>query len=678
MNNLMAPSAAAAPSANDSRSRNFDGTEMTKGIGQAPGGDSNSVTQSARPIDYSFLNASADGATGTEGGGPGGEGGGSVGGTGGVGGAAGDGVGGAGGGFAGGAVRARHYATGGTVAPAAGQAGQAGQAYYPITASVPDSSDTRMAASEVTDGYNLGPFREWALQVGKQVGAFKAEGGPISAKAAMSLSPEEEARRRREIYGDESPPQQVTQTQQQSGGNPSDYIGQWAYDVNNGGMAGLLGGPAMKALQKGDIMAALSPAVMIGKSIGLAEGGPVEANRQMAQHLAAQGRGRDTTLVHMSRPEVMGLGSLHPSGQMPINPKTGLPEADFLTDVLPGIAGTVIGSVVGMPWLGAAIGGLGTWAATGNLGKGILSGLMSFGLGSIGGELANAGAQAAGSASTTAAKAAAASGSLADPLAQGAAQVGGASTQAASDIVTKAGQGVAGANPTGFFDKVAQGFQNAPETFGNMGRGLMNPQNLNLSKMMMPGIMGATGAYGLYSANQQPPAAPQPMMPQQGQAPTLANAPPRVPTGYKPPPGYGTSAAPQEGTFFQPNPAWNGYPMYASTGGEMRTYQTPDGGRYELAKGGVANLPSGMIRGPGAGMDDKIKGTIDGRRDVYLSDGEYVVDAQTISALGDGSSEAGAKRMKQLVENIRQKKFGSKKQPPKMAQTGGLASLGIV
>ena len=76
-------------------------------------------------------------------------------------------------------------------------------------------------------------------------------------------------------------------------------------------------------------------------------------------------------------------------------------------------------------------------------------------------------------------------------------------------------------------------------------------------------------------------------------------------------------------------------------------------------------------------MDDKIKGTIDGRRDVYLSDGEYVVDAQTISALGDGSSEAGAKRMKGIVEDIRQKKFGSKKQPAKMASMGGIASLGI-
>jgi len=193
----------------------------------------------------------------------------------------------------------------------------------------------------------------------------------------------------------------------------------------------------------------------------------------------------------------------------------------------------------------------------------------------------------------------------------------------------------------------------------------------------MPAMMAGSGAYGLYSANQQPPSAPQPTMPQQGQAPQLTSAanPPRTPTGFTPPPGYGTSRYPQEGTFFQPNPAWGGYPSYAATGGQQHAYIQPDGTPYELARGGVAQLPSGMIRGPGAGMDDKIKGTIDGRRDVYLSDGEYVVDAQTISALGDGSSKAGAQRMKNIVEEIRHKKFGSKKQPPKMAETGGLASL---
>lgn len=608
MNNITAPAAASAPATGAKPNMNLDGSEISKGYSQKPGGQSNYTPIG---IDYNIFQGSADGATGNSDG--------TVGGTGGFGGAAGDGVGGVGGGFAGGPVRARRYESGGSVtAPAA---------------------DT-------------------------------------------ATSPEEAARRLRERYGD--PTVSSTSTQPQSSGNPNDYIGQWAYDVGQGNISGMLEGPGMRALQKGDILSALSPGVMIGKSIGIfkADGGPINANQQMGQHLADQGRGRDTMLVHMSPAEVRGLGSLHPSGRMPINPNTGLPEADFLTDILPGIAGTVLGSFVGMPWLGAVAGGLGTWAATGNLGKGILSGLMSFGLGSIGGALGEAGkaaGEAASKGTTEAAKAAAASGALGDPFAQGAAQVGGASTQAASDIVSKAGQGVSAAQPqSGFFDSISRGFQNAPQTLSNIGQGFANPQNLNFSKLVMPAMMAGSGAYGLYSANQQPAPPPQPTMPQQMQAPPLTTAanPPRLPTGYNPPPGYGTSQVPQEGTFFQPNPAWGGYPSYASHGGQQRSYQTPDGGSYELAKGGVADLPSGMIRGPGAGMDDKIKGTIDGRRDVYLSDGEYVVDAQTISALGDGSSKAGAQRMKNIVEEIRQKKFGSKKQPPKMASLGGIASIG--
>ena len=198
--------------------------------------------------------------------------------------------------------------------------------------------------------------------------------------------------------------------------------------------------------------------------------------------------------------------------------------------------------------------------------------------------------------------------------------------------------------------------------------------------MLMPAVMGLGSAYGLAQGSQQPASPPQPTMPQQGPAPTMTSAanPPRIPTGGTVPQGQNPQGYRGELNYFAPNPAWGGYPSYAATGGQMAVYDTPQGGSYELARGGVAQLPSGMIRGPGGGMDDKVKGTIDGRRDVYLSDGEYVVDAQTISALGDGSSEAGAKRMKGIVEDIRQKKFGSKKQPAKMANLGGLASLGAV
>jgi hypothetical protein len=63
--------------------------------------------------------------------------------------------------------------------------------------------------------------------------------------------------------------------------------------------------------------------------------------QQAAQHLAAQGRGKDTTLVHMTPNEVRGLQqiAMAAGGSLTLNPSTGLPEAGFLEDMLPMIIG---------------------------------------------------------------------------------------------------------------------------------------------------------------------------------------------------------------------------------------------------------------------------------------------------------------------------------------------------
>jgi hypothetical protein len=61
-----------------------------------------------------------------------------------------------------------------------------------------------------------------------------------------------------------------------------------------------------------------------------------------------------------------------------------------------------------------------------------------------------------------------------------------------------------------------------------------------------------------------------------------------------------------------------------------------------FAKGGFA------VRGIGSGRDDKIP--------ARLSDGEYVIDAETVALLGDGSSDAGAKRLDAFRASIRKHK----------------------
>jgi hypothetical protein len=75
------------------------------------------------------------------------------------------------------------------------------------------------------------------------------------------------------------------------------------------------------------------------------------------------------------------------------------------------------------------------------------------------------------------------------------------------------------------------------------------------------------------------------------------------------------------------------------------------GGEYNkapaMAQGGL-NAMSRFVRGGGTGRSDEI--------DAKLSDGEYVIDAETVAMLGDGSSKAGAKRLDEMRAEIRKHK----------------------
>lgn len=71
-----------------------------------------------------------------------------------------------------------------------------------------------------------------------------------------------------------------------------------------------------------------------------------------------------------------------------------------------------------------------------------------------------------------------------------------------------------------------------------------------------------------------------------------------------------------------------------------------EGGLMGYAKGG--SKESRYVDGPGSGRDDKIP--------ALLSDGEYVIDAETLALLGDGSTKEGARRMDKFRANIRKHK----------------------
>lgn len=61
----------------------------------------------------------------------------------------------------------------------------------------------------------------------------------------------------------------------------------------------------------------------------------------------------------------------------------------------------------------------------------------------------------------------------------------------------------------------------------------------------------------------------------------------------------------------------------------------------------------GVVSGPGSGVADLVPGSIDGREDVRIASGEYVIPAWAVAALGDGSTEAGAAILDDMVQRLR-------------------------
>lgn len=81
-----------------------------------------------------------------------------------------------------------------------------------------------------------------------------------------------------------------------------------------------------------------------------------------------------------------------------------------------------------------------------------------------------------------------------------------------------------------------------------------------------------------------------------------------------------------------------------------------------MAEGGPAMREPRYLRGITDGMEDKIKTSIDNKQAALLSHGEFVIPADVVSHLGNGNSDAGAKKLYQMMDRIRQDRTGTKKQ----------------
>jgi hypothetical protein len=93
------------------------------------------------------------------------------------------------------------------------------------------------------------------------------------------------------------------------------------------------------------------------------------------------------------------------------------------------------------------------------------------------------------------------------------------------------------------------------------------------------------------------------------------------------------------------------------------------GGIPTAAGGGLAALGTysdggRMLKGRGDGMSDSIPGIIGGKQPARLADGEFVVPADVVSHLGNGSTDAGAKRLYAMMDKVRKARTGKKKQAP--------------
>jgi hypothetical protein len=88
-------------------------------------------------------------------------------------------------------------------------------------------------------------------------------------------------------------------------------------------------------------------------------------------------------------------------------------------------------------------------------------------------------------------------------------------------------------------------------------------------------------------------------------------------------------------------------------------------GLAALEKGGAAEDKApieGYLDGPGDGMSDSIVATIDGHQPARLADGEFVIPADVVSGLGNGSSKAGAKVLYAMMDRVRRARTGNPKQ----------------
>jgi hypothetical protein len=427
-----------------------------------------------------------------------------------------------------------------------------------------------------------------------------------------------------------------------------------------------------------------------------------------ARKVQAQGRNGDSTLVHMTQGEVKGLDAIARAygGRITINPETGLPEANFLKSLLPVIAGAALNFAV--PGLGAALGGFAIPALVGgasylmNPQQGLMGGLMA-GLGAYGGMGIGNALTAAGAATTAPAV---------TGTAPGLVQAGAVAPQAAATTVPgTATAGLKSALAPQAFTAAPAAAAAPPSFMGNLaqaGRGvtaLGTEAGRTAAMQSLGGPMGAVKTIGAVTAPMSMGGLETPEMGGAGGTPTRIR--PFKYTRTARPDAFNPASEPGAGSYERRyfDEAYTAQPTtevlkYAMGGdieegvknGNIRSFDD-DYGQDEYAMGGltafnsgglqdggfvlpadvVAHLGNGStaagykvlakglgarpIKGKGDGMSDSIPTTIDGKQPARVADGEAYVPAEKVK-------EVGPKRLYKMMEKVRQARTNSTRQAP--------------
>jgi hypothetical protein len=105
-------------------------------------------------------------------------------------------------------------------------------------------------------------------------------------------------------------------------------------------------------------------------------------------------------------------------------------------------------------------------------------------------------------------------------------------------------------------------------------------------------------------------------------------------------------------------------PMFMAEGGPVQGMSDRNAaltlmanGGQQFAHGGMSHLGDysdggRLLKGPGDGVSDSIPATIADKRPARLADGEFVVPARIVSELGNGSTEAGARKLYAMMDRI--------------------------